>query len=100
MCFLSRGSKFLWLGLTDVEDEGIYRWMNGAPLYYTAWAGKEPNRARRENYGGVNIELKKWADLHRNRLEFAFCSTIGKLSKTMSKGKKRFHTKDYLFHRH
>ena len=95
MCFRSRGSKLLWLGLTDVEDEGIYRWINGAPLYYSAWAGKEPDRTI-ENYGAVNIELKKWADLNGNRLEFAFCSTIGKLNKIMGKCSKRFHTKDYL----
>ena len=77
ICRTGQG-KFLWLGLTDAEDGGIYRWINGAPLYYSVWGNNEPNRPI-ENYVGIHIEIKRWADLSRPRKEFAFCSTIGKL---------------------
>ena len=76
------GDKLLWLGLTDIEDEGIYRWINGAPLYYSVWSGGadgEPNGRTGENHGALVTRSKKMADLSLDRFEIAFCSTTGKL---------------------
>ena len=28
--------------MTDTEDEGVFRWLNGAPLTYSVWGGREP----------------------------------------------------------
>ena len=74
------GGKFLWLGLADTEDEGVFRWLNGAPLTYSVWGGGdtwEPNGRTWENYGGLSTKSKKIADLHNDRHEIAFCSTTG-----------------------
>jgi hypothetical protein len=32
-----------WIGLSDLEVEGDFRWVTGAPLDYTNWASGEPN---------------------------------------------------------
>lgn len=33
----------LWLGLTDEEEDGTWRWLNGDPLTYDAWRPGEPS---------------------------------------------------------
>ena len=78
------GDYTAWLGLTDSQDEGIYTWLNGAPLYYSAWHGTEPGRQTIENYAALHISHRKWVDLHRNREVFALCSTTGKLNQNIS----------------
>ncbi|XP_078571595.1 uncharacterized protein LOC144859179 [Branchiostoma floridae x Branchiostoma japonicum] len=35
------GSDY-WIGLTDRQSEGIWRWTDGTPLYYRNWAEGEP----------------------------------------------------------
>lgn len=36
---------YYWIGLTDAESEGRFRWVNGEPVDYTNWYGAEPNNA-------------------------------------------------------
>ncbi len=38
---------YLSLGATDEEEEGVWKWINGAEFEYTAWMSGQPN-----NYGG------------------------------------------------
>lgn len=38
--------RYLSLGATDEAEEGVWRWINGAPFSYTCWMGGQPN-----NYG-------------------------------------------------
>lgn len=59
------GNGFPWIGLSDAEIEGTYKWASGQPLDYTNWSSGEPN-----NYGGNEdyVEMSsnrsgKWNDL-------------------------------------
>lgn len=32
-----------WIGASDVAEEGVFVWLNGAPVAYSNWAPREPN---------------------------------------------------------
>ena len=40
--------KVAWLGGTDIEEEGNWRWLDGTKFSWTKWYSDEPN-----NSGGV-----------------------------------------------
>jgi hypothetical protein len=48
------------IGLSDAEEEGVYRWFDGTLATYTNWRAEEPNNAGNEDcveispYGGWN----------------------------------------------
>lgn len=55
---------FYWLGLTDVETEGTFKWESGAALSYTNWSENEPNNAGEgEDYGTLYRSSGKWNDV-------------------------------------
>jgi hypothetical protein len=37
------GSSYIWIGLTDANNEGTFEWLNGDALSYTNWDNNEPN---------------------------------------------------------
>jgi hypothetical protein len=44
---------WLWLGLTDELQEGVWRWVDGSLLTYGRWHWGEPNGWTSENYAHV-----------------------------------------------
>ena len=40
----------LWIGATDEKVEGLWLWVDGAEMKYTAWGPNQPNSIPKENY--------------------------------------------------
>lgn len=39
----SNSPQWCWLGATDEEQDGVWKWVSGEPWSYTNWANGEPN---------------------------------------------------------
>jgi hypothetical protein len=55
--------RYAFLGASDTEEEGEFRWINGAPFDYTNWHPGQPN-----NYGGeehylATYDWAEWVDV-------------------------------------
>ncbi|CAL1527105.1 unnamed protein product [Lymnaea stagnalis] len=74
-------SKF-WIGLNDIDKENVYKWEDGSPLSYTAWAqGEGPGATsayHQENHNEndcVTIDLEyggKWLEYPCEETTFFF----------------------------
>ena len=53
----SIGDNEAWIGLNDINNEGIYEWVNGDQFDYSNWADGEPNDA-----DGAEDFIHMWAD--------------------------------------
>uniref|UniRef100_A0A673K2U9 C-type lectin domain family 17, member A-like n=1 Tax=Sinocyclocheilus rhinocerous TaxID=307959 RepID=A0A673K2U9_9TELE len=42
-------STFVWIGLTDSDVEGKWKWVDGSNMISRFWVSGEPNRQRKEN---------------------------------------------------
>lgn len=53
----------IWIGLTDVAEEGNWNWVSGAAVDFNAWYPGEPNDFNREGCGHLYSDSWTWNDL-------------------------------------
>ena len=65
-------SRHLWIGLNDVQDEGMYRWHDGTPFLYRSWGEAQPTGTADADYVHIastnmgNIMPGTWNDLEND----------------------------------
>ncbi|XP_077866715.1 macrophage mannose receptor 1-like, partial [Saccoglossus kowalevskii] len=58
----------LWIGLSYQEEYNEYKWIDGAPVFYTSWAFNEPN-----DNGCVQSTTTGWIDTNCDSNTGAIC---------------------------
>uniref|UniRef100_A0A8C7JEK1 C-type lectin domain-containing protein n=1 Tax=Oncorhynchus kisutch TaxID=8019 RepID=A0A8C7JEK1_ONCKI len=72
--FLTNLNKRIWIGLTDKDKEGTWKWVDGTPLTTTYWMGKNPDNKMEEDCAEISIGPVEgnWDDFscatHLNRI--------------------------------
>ncbi|RVE70969.1 hypothetical protein OJAV_G00069890 [Oryzias javanicus] len=51
--FANQFKVYMWIGLTDLEVEGTWRWVDTTLVTKSYWTEQEPNGARKENCGNI-----------------------------------------------
>ena len=59
---VSQEGRHFWIGATDSDTEGDWRWLDGTSVNKTFWSGSEPNGDTAENCVGV-WGGKHWFDV-------------------------------------
>jgi len=64
-----------WLGASDEEQEGVWKWITGEPMTYTNWAEGEPNNCGQPDcqpeYFAMFFEnTQQWNDIPALKLPF------------------------------
>ncbi|MDO4806222.1 MAG: RICIN domain-containing protein [Coriobacteriales bacterium] len=62
-----------WIGASDTEIEGTWKWVSGELVGYSRWRFNEPNGGTGENVAAMYKEDCKWVDLK----DQAYSSSIG-----------------------
>ncbi|XP_065327296.1 C-type lectin domain family 4 member M-like [Pelmatolapia mariae] len=73
--FVNQFKKLLWIGLTDSETEGTWKWVDGTQMNKSYWNRGEPNGGRNENCGHIDTynSENSWNDATCSILHFWIC---------------------------
>ncbi|XP_042288937.1 C-type lectin domain family 4 member F-like [Thunnus maccoyii] len=64
--FINRYQDTIWIGLTDSEREGTWKWVDGTPLTTSFWHSGEPNNYLGQNEDCVETRFRdknSWNDV-------------------------------------
>ncbi|KAG7223713.1 hypothetical protein INR49_015440 [Caranx melampygus] len=82
--FTRKFHEMMWIGLTDFETKGTWKWVDGSPLNQSYWASGEPNNYRGKGENCVQIKLyneeNSWNDKICENLNFWICEKMLALS--------------------
>ena len=74
--FLVNNFSAGWIGLSDVAEEGVFRWMSGERARFTAWGVGQPDNAGDEDCVELLVS-GEWNDLPCQVARFAICEPVG-----------------------
>ncbi|KAB5518548.1 hypothetical protein PHYPO_G00167330 [Pangasianodon hypophthalmus] len=71
--------KEAWIGLSDRDQEDVWKWVDGTPLTIGYWGRGEPNNYRDEDCvitGYLYVAVQNWADFSCNSMFTWICEKI------------------------
>lgn len=61
-------NRAFWVGASDIEEEGVFRWTSGSTVAFDAWGNGEPNNSNDEDCASSNYQRTtgRWNDANCN----------------------------------
>ncbi|XP_070684544.1 CD209 antigen-like protein A [Pempheris klunzingeri] len=78
--FTRKFSKLMWIGLTDRETKGTWKWVDSTPLTLSYWGPGEPNAYEGKNEDCVELNFydveNSWNDIPCADIKFWICEKM------------------------
>ncbi|KAM3834766.1 mannose-binding protein-like [Vipera latastei] len=67
-----RLNKYIYLGVSDLQTEGKFVYLNGQPVRYTKWKSTEPNNLNEEDCA-ILLQDSQWNDISCDHQALIIC---------------------------